>query len=208
MSSRGVKRRSDLDPARSRSSRARASAWICVSFAVHMRRAAISAASRLVVTIALTLALGAATVLLAAREEPLPQPAAVPSSSQRLAEHVVLLSIDGLRPEMVLDASWAAPLLQQMAREGAHAGKVYGVFPSVTYPTHTTIVTGALPARHGIYYNSPFEPGGETGRWYWEASSIRVPTLWTAARAAGLTTAAVSWPVTVGADLDWNVAEI
>ncbi len=169
-----------------------------------MRRAAVAAAPRVVVAAALVLASGAVTALLAARDE---QPAVV-SSPARLADHVVLLSIDGLRPEMYLDTGWPAPLLQQMAREGAHAGKVFGVFPSVTYPTHTTIVTGALPARHGIYYNSPFEPGGESGRWYWEASSIRVPTLWTAARAGGLTTAAVSWPVTVGADLDWNVAEI
>ena len=171
-----------------------------------MHRAS-AAAPRLAVAVALTLVLGAATALLAARDEPQPA-AAVATPSPSRAEHVVLLSIDGLRPEMYLDTSWPAPVLQQMAREGAHAGKVFGVFPSVTYPTHTTIVTGALPARHGIYYNSPFELGGESGRWYWEASSIRVPTLWTAARAAGLKTAAVSWPVTGGADLDWNVAEI
>jgi hypothetical protein len=137
-----------------------------------------------------------------------PATGALAADSPPLAEHVVLVSIDGLRPELYLDAGWPAPMLQQMAREGAHAEAVRGVFPSVTYPTHTSIVTGALPARHGIFYNSPFEPGGETGRWYWEAASIRVPTLWTAAREAGLTTAAVSWPVSVGADLDWNVPEI
>jgi len=131
-----------------------------------------------------------------------------PPAPVRLADHVVLLSIDGLRPEMYRDTSWPAPMLQQMAREGAQAEAVYGVFPSVTYPTHTTIVTGALPARHGVYFNTPFEPAGPTGRWVWEASAIRVPTLWTVARQAGLTTAAVSWPVTVGADLDWNVPEI
>ena len=130
------------------------------------------------------------------------------SATPRLADHVVLLSIDGLRPEMYLDTSWPAPTLQQLAREGAQAEKVFGVFPSVTYPTHTTIVTGALPARHGVYFNTPFEPAGPTGRWVWEASAIRVPTLWTAARAAGLRTAAVSWPVAVGADIDWNVPEI
>src|SRR5690606_11805918 len=92
-----------------------------------------------------------------------------------------------------------APMLQRMAREGAHARAVRGVMPTVTYPSHTTLVTGAVPARHGILYNQPFEAGGQSGRWYVEHDSIRVPTLWDAVRAAGGTTAAISWPVTVGA---------
>ena len=88
-------------------------------------------------------------------------------------DHVVLVSIDGLRPEFYRDPRWPAPTLQWMAREGAQAEGVRGVFPSVTYPSHTTLVTGALPARHGVLYNTPFEPAGQTGAWYWEASAIR-----------------------------------
>ncbi len=77
-----------------------------------------------------------------------------------------------------------APLIQQMAQEGVQARAVRGVFPSVTYPSHTTLITGAVPERHGIYYNTPFEPEGQTGRWYWHTSAIRVPTLWDAVREA------------------------
>ncbi|MGD8328433.1 MAG: ectonucleotide pyrophosphatase/phosphodiesterase [Acidobacteriota bacterium] len=124
------------------------------------------------------------------------------------AEHVVLVSIDGLRPEFYRDASWPAPTLQQMAREGASADGVRGVFPTVTYPSHTTIITGAMPARHGIYYNEPFDPDGQTGRWYWEEDLIRVPTLWDAVRTAGGTSASFFWPVSVGAPVDYNVPEI
>lgn len=126
----------------------------------------------------------------------------------RPADHVVLVSIDGLRPEFYLDPSWPAPMLQHLAQTGSYAEAVRGVFPSVTYPSHTTMVTGALPSRHGIYYNSPFEPEGQTGRWYWEAELIQVPTLWTAARAAGLTSASLSWPVSVGAPVDWLIPEV
>jgi predicted AlkP superfamily pyrophosphatase or phosphodiesterase len=126
----------------------------------------------------------------------------------RPADHVVLISVDGLRPEFYLDNSWPAPMLQQMRREGAHAEAVRSVFPSVTYPAHTTIITGTQPAEHGIYYNSPFEPDGQTGRWYWEESAIQVPTLWDAAHQAGLGTASVFWPVSVGAPIDWNLPEI
>ena len=123
-------------------------------------------------------------------------------------EHVILISIDGLRPEFYRDASWPAPNIQNMANEGASADFVRGIFPSVTYPSHTTILTGALPDKHGIYYNAPFEPGGQTGRWYWETELITSPTLWDAAEAKGLVTANLLWPVSVGALVDFNIPEV
>ncbi len=134
--------------------------------------------------------------------------AAVPLNAQPSAEHVVLISIDGLRPEFYVDKAWPAPMIQQMAEEGVHAAGVQGVFPSVTYPSHTTIITGALPSRHGIYYNTPFEPEGQTGRWNWEESLIQIPTLWDALRQAGRETANLTWPVSVGAPIDRNIPEV
>lgn len=136
---------------------------------------------------------------------PLKRRAIVPSP---LAEHVILVSIDAFRPEFCQDERWPAPTLQQFAWEGAHAEAVTSVFPALTYPAHATMVTGALPIRHGIWQNEPFEPGGQTGRWWWEASALRVPALWDVVRARGGTTAAVSWPVTVGAAIDWNVPDV
>jgi predicted AlkP superfamily pyrophosphatase or phosphodiesterase len=131
-------------------------------------------------------------------------PAQVPPA----AKYVVLISIDGLRPEFYKDPQWAMPALQQMAAAGVYADGVRSVFPSVTYPSHTTILTGALPARHGIYYNSPFEKEGQTGKWYWETSLIQTETLWDAARKAGLKTASVHWPVSLGAGVDYNIPEV
>jgi arylsulfatase A-like enzyme len=123
------------------------------------------------------------------------------------AEHVILISVDALRPDFYLDERWPAPMMQYMAREGSFAYLARGVTPTNTYPSHTTIVTGALPARHGIHHNRPFEPDGQTGAWKVEAERILVPTLWDAARAAGKTSAGISWPVSVGADIDWNIPE-
>ncbi|MEZ6185641.1 MAG: ectonucleotide pyrophosphatase/phosphodiesterase [Planctomycetota bacterium] len=133
---------------------------------------------------------------------------AVDAAPEPRADHVVLVSIDGLRPEFYRDPSWPAPVLQQLAREGVFAEAVRGVFPSVTYPSHTTLITGALPARHGIVNNEPFEPGGQTGRWYWDAREIQVPTLWDAVRAAGRESASISWPVSVGAPVTRNLPEV
>ncbi len=126
---------------------------------------------------------------------------------KRRAEQVVLISVDGLLPEYYLDDTWPAPAIQQIYHEGAHAAAVRIVFPALTYPGHTTIVTGALPARHGVCNNRELEPVADPP-WLKEASRIRVPALWDAVRARGGTTASVLWPMTLGAPIDWNLPEI
>ncbi len=129
------------------------------------------------------------------------------ATAQAQNKHVVLISIDGLRPEFYLDPSWGMVNIRQGMEAGAYAQGVRGSFPTVTYPSHTTIISGVLPAKHGIYYNTPVEPLGISGKWFWYYKDIKVPTLWTAAKASGLTTAGVSWPVTVGAPIDYNLPE-
>lgn len=128
---------------------------------------------------------------------------------------VVLVSVDGLWARDLQRAESAGvrlPVLDSLRRAGALAAGVIGSFPSATYPSHTTIITGVPPARHGIYSNRVFTPPTDTSRlaiWYWEADFIRVPTLFDAAHAAGLKTAAVGWPVT-GDDttITYNLPEI
>jgi predicted AlkP superfamily pyrophosphatase or phosphodiesterase len=121
--------------------------------------------------------------------------------------HVVLISIDALRPEFYLDDAYAAPELRALSRAGSHARAVEPVFPTVTYPNHASIVTGVRPARHGVLFNVLFDPAGERGRWFEEASDLQASPLWEWARAAGLRTAAVMWPSTLGARIDLLVPE-
>jgi len=123
------------------------------------------------------------------------------------ARHLVLISIDALRPEFYLDDAYAAPALRALVRAGSHARAVTPVFPSVTYPGHASLVTGVSPARHGVLFNMIWSPTGAPSRWYEEAKDLRAPPLWEIARAAGLTTAAISWPSTLGAPIDWLVPE-
>ena len=124
---------------------------------------------------------------------------------------VVLISIDGLRPDYVLEADkhgLRIPNLRKLLREGAYATGVHGVLPTVTYPSHTTMLTGVSPAKHGIYANTTFDPLKKNqGGWYWYAEDIRVPTLWDAAGEAGLVTMNVHWPVSVGAHIRWNLPQ-
>ena len=116
---------------------------------------------------------------------------------------LLLVSIDGLNPDYILKADQhrlKVPTLRRLLREGAHATGVRGVLPTATYPTHTTMLTGVWPAKHGISLNTTFDPKqANLGGWYWYAEDIRVPTLWEAAAAAGYTVGSVSWPVSVGA---------
>ena len=76
---------------------------------------------------------------------------------------LLLVSIDGMRPDYVLEADahgLQIPHLRRLLAEGAHATGVRGVLPTVTYPSHTTILTGVWPAKHGIYTNTTFDPLG------------------------------------------------
>jgi len=122
--------------------------------------------------------------------------------------HVVLISIDGLRPEMYLDTTWPSPNLRELMKKGSYALHMKSVFPSYTYPSHASMVTGAYPATHQVCYNAPFAPLGSDGRWNWETSNIKARTIWDAAKEAGLTSAIVEWPVSVGAPVTWNLPEI
>ena len=125
---------------------------------------------------------------------------------------LMLISIDGLKPEAILAADshgLKVPHLRALLTDGAYATGVHGVLPTLTYPSHMTILTGVSPARHGIYSNTTFDPLGRNQHgWYWYADDVRVPTLWDAAAAAGLKTANVYWPTSVGAKISYNLPQI
>lgn len=128
------------------------------------------------------------------------------------AAPVLLISIDGMRPDYVTRADMhhlKIPTLRSFLTSGSYAEGVIGVTPTVTFPSHTTLVTGVTPLEHGIYANAPFDPMHENNNGlYWYSQDIRAVTLWQAADRAGLVTASVAWPVTVGAPwIRYNVPE-
>ena len=132
------------------------------------------------------------------------QTAATPTPA-RLADHVILITIDGFRPAVYLDPQRegvALPNLTALRQKGSAAEGVVVSYPSMTYPSHTSIVTGVSPARHGIVSNTIFDPMTGSRLWDYETSARKVPALWDEAKKAGLKTAGVSWPVSVGAKMD------
>ena len=118
---------------------------------------------------------------------------------------LVVVSVDGLDNRYLANADQMGlkiPNLRRLMREGQVSKGVIGVVPTVTWPSHTTMITGVDPVKHGILAN--WRPPGEK---YLDYSQIKVPTLIGAAHAAGLTIATINWPVTVNAPVDWNVPE-
>lgn len=125
---------------------------------------------------------------------------------------VLLISVDGLDPDYVINArrhELQLPTLSTFVKQGAYSTGVVNVTPTLTYPNHTSIITGVAPTEHGVRGNTVFDPEGhEQGAWIWYASQIRVPTLWDAAKAGGMTTASVLWPVSVAHPaIDYNMPE-
>jgi len=122
---------------------------------------------------------------------------------------LLIISIDGMDHRYLRDRDQLGlkiPNLRRMIAEGAWADGVVGVVPTVTFPSHTTMVTGVRSDQHGILNNNL--PKSEGGTRYFSAKYMKVPALWDAARKAGLKTAAVHWPVTVDAAIDWNLPEV
>ena len=128
---------------------------------------------------------------------------------------VIMVSVDGLAAYYLEDPKAHMPTLRRMMREGAWSEGLHGSFPSVTWPNHTTLVTGVEPARHGVLGNT-----------YWDRAQgkivplipdplfdkdeiVKTPTLYDVAHKAGLRTAGIIWPASRNAKtLDWTMPDV
>lgn len=132
----------------------------------------------------------------------------VSTLSASAAQKLLVISVDGLDNRYLQDRDRLGlkiPRLRKLVAEGQVANGVIGVVPTVTWPSHTTLITGVDPAVHGIRGNR--RPASEGGDYYWSAKLLKTKTLLDLARAAGRKTATVTWPVTVDAPVDFNLPE-
>lgn len=109
--------------------------------------------------------------------------------------HVVVISVDAMvyeDLELLSRLYSLAPLWPQTA----HVNHVRSVYPTITYPCHATMMTGVYPDRHGVVNNELPVMCTESCAWQHMRESVKVPTIFDAAKRHGLTTAAVYWPVT------------
>lgn len=133
-------------------------------------------------------------------------PAAAP------ANHVVIITLDGFGGWALDDPHLPMPALRKLAAHGAVAKGMRPVNPTVTWPNHTSIVTGVTPAKHGVLFNGSLirQPGvpPRIEPWIDKKEMVRVETLYDAAHARGMTTAQVDWVAIYNAPtITWEFRE-
>ena len=140
--------------------------------------------------------------------------AASPVAAQSAKDRqVVVISIDGFAAYALKDAGLPLPTIRRLSREGAVADAMQTVNPAVTWPNHTSMVTGVTPARHGLLYNGmPVRQGeGKPLRiepWVPKETLVMAPTVYDLAHQAGLTTAEVDWvAIHQPKTINWSFAE-
>lgn len=107
------------------------------------------------------------------------RPAAEKAPLGAVSDHVVVISIDGLRPDAI--NKYELKTLRQLARSGSYSWEAQTIFPSKTLPSHTSMLTGVPPAVHGILWND--DQVGDKGL-------VQVPTIFELAKRERFTTAA------------------
>ena len=115
--------------------------------------------------------------------------------------HVILITIDGFPAYLLNDPQAPIPTLRKLAREGASAEGMQVSNPSVTWPNHTTLVTGVNPERHSVFFNGvlvrpgpgmPVRVDGQRDK----VDLVQVPTIFDLLHRAGYRTAGINWPCT------------
>jgi arylsulfatase A-like enzyme len=144
----------------------------------------------------------------------LPPPAAAATRPALPDAHVIVISIDGFAAYMLADPAASLPTIRRLAAEGATAEGMRPANPTVTWPNHTTLMTGVRPDRHGVLYNGVLTRG-EPGRpakvdpAKTQADLVTGPTLFDRLHPLGYRTAGINWPCTAGADsIDDNFPDV
>ncbi len=135
-------------------------------------------------------------------------PLRLPQPGAGRPELLALVSVAGLDPSRYLGEEPSMPTLAALARAGVLAAAVESVAPAAEYPAHATIVTGRLPAGHGIVADHRLGDRGVRRALYSHASLLRAPTLWQAAGEAQRAVAALGWPTTVGAAIPMLLPDV
>jgi predicted AlkP superfamily pyrophosphatase or phosphodiesterase len=110
-----------------------------------------------------------------------PEPDGLRSEARatRLTSHIIVVSVDGLRPDAI--GTFKAPTLLRLIEEGSYTLHATTITPSKTLPSHTSMLTGQPPETHGVLWNNVLTA---------QADVIGTPTVFGVARARGYATAA------------------
>ena len=125
---------------------------------------------------------------------------------------VVVISLDGFPAYALDDPKLPIPTLRRLIRDGVTA-RMSTVNPTVTWPNHTTLVTGVRADEHGLLVNGSIVraegwPPVKVDPMIDKEKMVHAPTVYDAAHQAGLTTAQVNWvAINKAPSITWNFME-
>ncbi|MEF9934456.1 MAG: ectonucleotide pyrophosphatase/phosphodiesterase [Clostridium sp.] len=121
--------------------------------------------------------------------------------------HLILISLDGFSSD---DFEYAKtlPNFRSLLLKGSYVLEGESIYPSLTYPAHASVVTGLYPSQHGVVNNTVLDKTSVNKDWLWYRNYIEADTIYDAAKRKGLKTASILWPVSAGANIDYNLTEI
>ncbi|HEV2709408.1 MAG TPA: alkaline phosphatase family protein [Edaphobacter sp.] len=128
-------------------------------------------------------------------------------------QKVVVISLDAFGAASLHEPELPAPTLHQLMKEGAYSSSMRPINPTVTWPNHTSMVTGDDASLHHVLVNglivdqrTQMAPRQDADAP--KSQLVAVPTVYDAAHEAGLTTAEVDW-VAIGdaKNIDWRFSE-
>lgn len=121
------------------------------------------------------------------------------TTKSQLPNNLILISLDGFSPQYLSFHSIST--IKYLGDNGAIANGMIPIFPTVTFPNHYSIVTGTMPAYHGIvgqtFYDSKLKD------WFNYKNNSRndpkwwlVDPIWNTVQDSGLKSACCFWPGT------------
>ena len=121
--------------------------------------------------------------------------------------HVIVVSVDAMVYEDIETLSKLSAFRNRWPQT-ARVNRVRSVYPTITYPCHTTMQTGLYPDKHGILNNEKPIMCERSSLWQHMRNMYRGKSIFEYAKEKGLSTASVFWPVS-GNDpaIDYLVAE-
>lgn len=86
------------------------------------------------------------------------------------------------------------PNFAYIMENGAMANRVKSIYPALTYPCHTTMITGCYPDKHGVI-NNTYDVISKAPPFKFDHENVTCEDLMDVCKKAGLTTASIGWPV-------------
>ncbi len=71
--------------------------------------------------------------------------------AEQRAKYVIIISIDGGKPAVILQSQM--PTLIRLTQYGSYTWEAQTISPSITLPSHTSMITGVGPEKHKVNWN-------------------------------------------------------